>query len=449
MRSTSPAGRPALAALLAVTALAACASNGSAPVTAAAPHASATPAPIATSAAPLVVQASAPAPTTAAEAIAAARMSFGACISDLQRQAVDAGIPAQVAEASLRDVRLNERIIELDRSQPEFVQTFAEYLDRRISQVRIDRGRRLVDQHSGLLRRVEAEYGVPGRYLVAFWGLESNFGDNMGGFRVMESLATLTCEGRRGAFFRSELFDAMRIVAAGDVTLDRMYGSWAGAMGQPQFMPSTFQRHAVDADGSGRRDIWGSLPDVFGSAGRFLQAAGWRAGEDWGQEVLLPSGFDYGLADLSERRSVGEWEALGVRAAGGRELAEADRQASILLPAGWQGPAFIVYPNFHVILNWNRSNNYALSVGLLADRIAGRGGMSVPPPADEVGLSRSQVVDLQRWLVTLGYDAGTADGIVGPNTRSAARAFQQATGLPADGYVGQDLYHRLRAAAGA
>ena len=201
----------------------------------------------------------------------------------------------------------------------------------------------------------------------------------LGDRRTLDALTTLACEGRRGQFFAGELFDAMRIVASGDIALDRMEGSWAGAMGQPQFMPSTFQRHAVDADGDGRRDIWSSLPDIFGSAGNFLNAAGWRAGEEWGQEVVLPPGFDYTLADLSVKRAVADWQALGVRSADGRPLANGGTAAALLLPAGWRGPAFITYPNFGVILNWNRSFNYALAVGLLADRIAGRGPLIVQP----------------------------------------------------------------------
>ncbi len=432
--SRMSSAKPLFVMLIAATALAACASSrgpaapGTRMVEAAPPVAVVPPAPLPVSAVP---------------------QDFGSCVADLKQRAVTEGIPYEVADASLRDVRENQRVIELDRSQPEFVQTFGQYLEKRLSRARIDRGRRMLDDHASSFRSVEQQTGVPGRYIVAFWGLESNFGDNTGGHKVMESLATLACEGRRGPFFTAELMDAMRIVASGDIALERMEGSWAGAMGQPQFMPSTFQRHAIDADGDGRRDIWTSLPDVFGSAGNFLNAAGWRAGEDWGQEVILSQGFDYGQADLSVRRPVAEWQAMGVRPTGNRPLDDGVTEASILLPAGWRGPAFITYPNFRVILNWNRSNNYALSVGLLADALAGREGLTVPPPMDEVGLSRSQVLDIQNWLSRLGYDTGGTDGIVGPKTRTAARAFQQADGMPADGYVGQDLYRRLREAAGA
>ncbi len=427
-----PSVKPLFVTLIAASVLAACASSpGSAPQ------------------GPGMAQAPQSTPAGVQPASAPAPVDFGACVANLKQQAIANGIPVQVAEASLRDVRELQRVVDLDRSQPEFVQTFGRYIEARVSQNRIDRGRRMLGAYAPLFRSVEQQTGVPGRYIVSFWGLESNFGDNTGGFRVMDALATLACEGRRGQFFTAELFDAMRIVGSGDIALERMQGSWAGAMGQPQFMPSTFQRHAVDADGDGRRDIWSSLPDIFGSAGNFLNAAGWRAGEEWGQEVILPEGFDYTLADLSVNRAVADWQALGVRSADGRPLANGGTEAALLLPAGWRGPAFITYPNFGVILNWNRSFNYALAVGMLADRIAGRGPLIVQPAMDEVGLSRSQVMDLQRWLGTLGYDAGTADGIVGPNTRGAARAFQQATGIQADGYVGQDLYQRVRAAAGA
>ena len=376
-------------------------------------------------------------------------IDFDQCATRLRERAAASGIPQPIVQQAFARLRPNPRVIELDRRQPEFVQTFWQYLDARVNQTRIERGRAMLAYHAPLLRDLEARYGVPGRYLVAFWALESNFGENMGGFPVVESLATLACEGRRGAFFEGELLDALRIAAQGDASLSRLQGSWAGAMGQPQFMPSTFLRHAVDGNGDGRRDIWGSVPDTFASAANFLRAIGWRPGEDWGQEVFLPDDFDYRLASPSVDRPVAEWRRLGVRAAGRRPLAEDNRPASIVVPAGHRGPAFVAYPNFRAIMNWNRSINYAISVGYLADRLAGHGALMAQRSVDDQPLSREDVLEIQTRLVALGEDAGEADGVVGSRTREAIRGFQSRMGMPADGYPDHGLLWQLRRAMGS
>ena len=378
-----------------------------------------------------------------------ALVNFDQCAARLRERAAASGIPQPVVQQAFARLRPNPRVIELDRRQPEFVQTFWQYLDGRVNQTRVDRGRAMLAQHAPLLRDLEARYGVPGRYLVAFWALESNFGENMGNFPVVESLATLACEGRRGEFFEGELLDALRIAAQGDAPLSRLQGSWAGAMGQPQFMPSTFLRHAVDGNGDGRRDIWASVRDVFASASNFLRAIGWRPGEDWGQEVVVPPDFDYRLANASTDRSVAEWRRLGVRSASARPLASDDRPASIVVPAGYRGPAFMTYPNFRAIMNWNRSINYAISVGYLADRLAGHGGLMAQRSMDDQPLSREDVVEIQTRLVALGEDAGEADGVVGSRTREAIRGFQSRMGMPADGYPDQGLLWQLRRAMGS
>jgi len=292
---------------------------------------------------------------------------------------------------------------------------------------------------------------VQPRYLVAFWGLETNYGDTFGNFPVIGALATLAHDTRRSDFFRGELLAALQILDAGDIEVERMEGSWAGAMGHLQFMPSTFAAYAVDADGDGRRDIWGSYPDVFGSAGNFLSQVGWQAGEDWGREVLLPPNFDHALASIATMpetwKSLREWSALGISAASGYDLPDSDLSAALILPAGHRGPAFLVHRNYEVILRWNRSIFYAVAVGHLADRIAGGGPLAAHPPQEDQRLSNDQVRELQSLLVDLGYDAGGVDGRLGPRTRAAIRDFQRSHGLPEDAFADPILLGQLRSAA--
>ena len=287
---------------------------------------------------------------------------------------------------------------------------------------------------------------MPPRVLLAFWGLESNYGSNMGGFPVIGALATLAYDNRRGELFRSELFDALRMIDQGHAVAERMVGSWAGAMGHVQFLPSTYLRHAVDHDGDGRRDIWNSVPDALASAANYLRAIAWNGGEIWGREVRLPQGFDLSLANLKTRKSVRQWRQLGVRKANGANLPNADVMGAIMLPGGHRGPAFLVYRNFDVILEWNRSLLYALAVGILSDRIAGRAQLVATAPADERPMSRLEVEEIQRLLVSLGYEVGEVDGVVGAQTRAALRSFQQSAQLPPDGYPTPQLLERLRRA---
>lgn len=374
--------------------------------------------------------------------------AFERCVADLKRKAAAEGVSATVVSRAFDRIMPNPRVIELDRKQPEFSQTFWQYLDARVSDTRIQRGREMLAVHGNLLRDVEARYGVQARYLVAFWGLESNFGDYTGEMDVIEALTTLACDQRRSRFFESELMHALSIADEGSIPVEMMEGSWAGAMGQSQFMPSTFVRYAIDFDRDGRRDLWRSVPDMLASSANFLQSVGWRAGEDWGEEVILPPGFDYALADGATERTLSEWNRLGVRRASGDPLPESRFAAPIVLPAGHRAPAFLLYPNFDVIKRWNNSTLYAIAVGHLADRIVGRGPFVKPRPPGEEPLRREEVEEIQRRLVMLGYDAGEADGIVGPMTRSAARDFQKSIGIPADGYPNPDLLRRLRQASG-
>lgn len=368
--------------------------------------------------------------------------NFGQCLRDIEQRAVDEGVSAETASKVLADVEFLPRVIELDRRQPEFTTTFADYLGRRVSETRIEKGREMLEEHRELLDRVSNETGVPPVYLVAFWGLETNYGSYFGKMPVPSALATLACDERRGNYFSGELVSALKILDEGAIEPERMEGSWAGAMGHVQFMPSVFLQHATDADDDGRRDLWGSVPDAMMSAGRFLESMGWDPDYRWGREVLLPEGFDYALAGKG-RRSLNQWNELGVTDVYGQPLPQESIDASLVVPAGHQGPAFLAYDNFRVIMGWNRSEYYAIAVGHLADRIAGAGGLTNPPPEDAPTLSRDDVLQLQTALNERGFDTGNPDGIIGPNTRSAIREYQSSVGLIADGFPGAELLESL------
>ena len=385
---------------------------------------------------------------TPAPAAAEETDDFTACIDRLQARARQEGISEAVVRDVLGQARRVERVVELDRKQPEFTVTFADYLGRRVTEERVARGRALLGEHRALLADAERRFGVPAHYLVAFWGLETNFGTYFGNIPVPDSLATLACDPRRSDFFTSELMSALRIVDAGDIEPPRMLGSWAGAMGHMQFLPSVFAAFAVDGDGDGKRDVWGSLPDVFASAGNFLRELGWHEGVRWGREALLPTSFDYARAGPDERRPLSEWAEFGVTDAFGKRLPALDQPASILVPSGHEGPAFLVYDNFDVIMRWNRSEYYALAVGHLADRIAGAAPLQRELPADAPRVTVDEVRELQASLVSLGYEAGEADGIPGPATRKALRRFQADRDLLADGHVDPAVVALVRDAAG-
>lgn len=373
---------------------------------------------------------------------------FTVWLEEFKGEAAAAGISQATLAAAFEGVEPLETIVELDRRQPEFTQTFWTYVDRRVTPRRVERGRELLKQHRPLLKKIRARYGVQPGFLVAFWGMETNFGDFMGDTPVIAALATLAYDRRRSDFFRSQLLDALRMVDGGHADLADLTGSWAGAMGQLQFMPETFMRYAVDGDGDGRRDIWRSYPDAFASAANYLNSVGWRPHERWGREVRLPNGFDLSLADLAIEKPIAEWQRLGVRRANGRNLPRAGMAASIVLPGGVDGPAFMVYQNFRNILVWNRSLLYALSVGYLSDRIIGLGQLRAKRPANERPLRHAEVEELQTLLVAHGFDPGQPDGIVGSRTRAAIRAYQLSANLPADGYPTARLLKNLRQKSG-
>jgi len=381
---------------------------------------------------------------------AAAAEDFNTWLAALKAEARARGISESTLNTAFADVTSPvDRVLELDRSQPEFTQTFSGYMKNRMSQQRIERGRRMLEEHRELFARLQAEYGVQPQYLVSFWALESNFGDFTGGFSVVNALSTLAWNPRRAAFFRNELLTALRIIDDGHIAAERMTGSWAGAMGQCQFMPSTFAAYAKDGDGDGRIDIWGSVPDVMTSAANYLSRAGWKAGERWGREVVLPSGFDLALSGTDVRKSVTEWNALGLRRADGSALGSADLQASVVLPAGMQGPAFLAYDNFRTTMVWNRSTFYAISVGHLADRFMGEPDIRHMPAEEERALARNDVMEMQELLNRLGHDVGEPDGVLGSRTREGVRLFQLANALPADGYASFEMLLALRQHAAA
>lgn len=359
---------------------------------------------------------------------------FSQCIAGLQDRAKARHLPAWVIDDVMAKLKPQPRVIELDRAQPEFTQTFADYFYRRVTPQRIQRGRRLLKQYHHFLADLTSRYGVPGRYLVAFWGLETNFGANLGTMPTLDSLATLACDKRRSDYFADELLTALTLLNRESLSPRDMQGSWAGAVGHTQFMPSAYLKYAVDGDHDGHINLWKSRRDALASAANFLANLGWQRGDRWGREVLLPDDFPYAQTGLANRRALSHWADLGVTRTDNSALPRVDLQAAVLLPAGHTGPAFLVYDNFDVIMKWNRSEFYGLSVGLLADRLIGAGGLARPPSTTEQALSRAMIERIQGRLNHLGFDAGAADGVMGPATRSALRAFQKSAGIIADGY---------------
>lgn len=369
--------------------------------------------------------------------------SFADWRQAMRSEAIAAGIDAALFDRVFAGVTPDPAVLKADSSQPEFTRPVWEYLDGAVSSSRIGRGRVLLAQHNTMLQRIEQQYGVEAQILVAIWGLESNFGNNIGSHSVIRSLATLAYDGRRQGFWRAQLLAALQILQNGDVPSERMIGSWAGAMGQTQFMPTTYNQYAVDFDGDGKRDLWNSSADALASAAHYLQASGWQRGQPWGFEVRLPSDFDYALADPDQRRSLTEWAELGVRPLAPTGAA-ASARASLQLPAGHKGPAFLLLDNFRSILKYNNSTSYALAIGLLADNLLRSTEIKGQWPRGERQLGRSERVELQELLAQAGFDPGPADGIIGANTRKAIRALQLQLNWPADGYPNTQLLQQLR-----
>lgn len=366
---------------------------------------------------------------------------FTACIARLKLEAQQQGISSQQV-AVLDNVKPIARTIELDRNQPEFVQTFAGYFNQRVSDYRIRYGREMLDQHRAFLTALTEQYGVPAQYLVSFWALESNFGRHIGKIPILDTLATLACDERRSELFSRELFAALTLMERHQIGVDTMQGSWAGAIGHTQFLPSAYVQFGIDGDNDQRVDLWNSQADALTSAANYLQQLGWQPELRWGREVQLPENFPYHLAGINSPKPLDEWQSLGVMTADGKPLPEASIEASLLIPSGAEGPKFLVYDNFHVIMKWNRSQYYALAVGHLADRINGAGELRQPPPISQP-LTRQQIEQLQTRLAQLGFDVGDIDGQLGPQTSSAIRAYQKQKGVLADGFADQELLQML------
>lgn len=361
-------------AILGVLALGACVQTRTAAPVAARPAA---PAPVAEPAYPddAPIAAGQPAIRVAAENLASLDVppnpDFSAWLREVRDEARRNGIREATLDAAFRNLQPIPRVLELDRNQPEFKLTYRQYMERVVPQARVEKGRKMLAENRSLIDPIARKYGVPANYLVAFWGVETDFGRVTGGFQVIPALATLAHDGRRSAFFRKELMFALKIVDEGNVSPDKMTGSWAGAMGQCQFMPSSFVRFAVDADGDGRKDLWADKGDVFASAANYLSQSGWKNSESWGRAVTLPKTFDRRLGG-DARRTFKTWAALGVRDAQGKPLPPSDQSAALIIPDVDEPAAFLVTDNYFTILKWNRSTFYALAVGQLADALAKR-----------------------------------------------------------------------------
>jgi membrane-bound lytic murein transglycosylase B len=377
---------------------------------------------------------------------AAVAADFAAFLEALWPEAAAAGVSRTTFDRAFAGIGPDPKVISTTRSQPEFNQTFWAYVGSRVSKARIEEGRRLARRWKPWLDRIEAQYGVDRYTVLAIWAMESNFGTGSGSSDIVRSLATLACcTQRRPDYFRTELIAALKILEAHDTEPRAMTGSWAGAMGQTQFMPTSFLKHAVDADGDGRRDIWRSTPDALASIANYLARHGWVRMARWGYEVTLPDGFAYHRISEHEGAAVSAWAALGVARADGERLPDARAKAWLLLPAGARGPALLTLENYWVIKTYNISDSYTVSVGHLADRIRGDGPFRRAWPTGDKALTRAQLEAMQKRLVALGYKLETIDGKVGPATRAAVRGWQAAEGLTADGYPTLDQLRRMGA----
>jgi membrane-bound lytic murein transglycosylase B len=371
--------------------------------------------------------------------------TFPAFVERFKAEAAAEGIDRATLDRAFAGVRYNAKVVELDAYQPEFTKPVGDYIAERAGPEAVSRGRALRGQHAALFARVQARYGVEPEYILAIWRIETGYGSFMGNFAVVEALATLLHgAAKRQELWRRELIAALRLIQRGEVAIERMKGSWAGAMGHTQFLPSSWLEKAVDFDGDGKRDLFASLPDVFASTANYLVLAGWRPGMPFAIEVTLPANFAYEQAEV-ERLPVGDWARQGVVRAGGGALPDWAGPTAIYVPAGHRGPAFLASANFRALLDYNNSVAYALSVGLLAERMKGAGTVLAPWPPERP-LSRAEKEEIQRRLASLGYEVGRIDGAIGPATRAAIRLFQKKIGVPADAFADAALLERLRAA---
>lgn len=380
----------------------------------------------------------------ATAAPAAAQGSFSDCLRGLEQQARARGVLPQVFQQATSGLTPDNSILALLDRQPEFSRQPWEYINGLVAANRIAEGRRMLQTHRAAFDRAERETGVDRHVIAAIWGIETSFGRAKGNTSVVRATATLACYGRRQDFFRGEFVAALQIIHQGHVSPANFRGSWAGAFGHTQFMPSTFLRAARSGSGSQRIDLLGSVADALMSTGNLLRAEGWQAGQGWGYEVTVPQGLDFTLAGRDRPQTIAQWEARGVRRVGGRAFPRKSDQAFLHLPAGARGPAFLMLPNFRVIMKYNNSENYAMAVGHLADRLRGGGGFAQAWPTAERALSQQERIELQQRLAQVGLYTGTVDGKLGAGTREALQRFQARAGMPADGFPTAALLQRLR-----
>ncbi len=372
----------------------------------------------------------------------AAAAEFDTCLAGLKQAARAAGVSASVTSQALDGAQPDEKVLKLSQVQPEFKTPIWDYMGFLVDEQRISDGLEKMRQHDAILRAAEQRFGVNRYIIAAVWGVETDFGRIKGGYFLPHALTTMTClSGRRQDFWRGELLAALKLVDSGDLELDKLYGSWAGAFGQTQFIPSSYQRLAVDFDGDGRRDLVDSVADALGSTANYLKRAGWRSGQSWMIEAKVPADYQ-GATGRKNKASLSTWAQRGVTRADGAALS-GEAQAGLLLPAGPKGPAFLTFKNFDAIYSYNLANSYALAISHLADRMAGYPAFRTAWPTDDPGLSRKQRLQLQKLLLAEGYDIGEADGKIGPVTRAAIAEAEKKRGLPVTGRAGQKIYRAL------
>ena len=389
-------------------------------------------------------------PLMQADAIRAAAANFRTCLDDLWPLAERRGVSRQTFDAYTADLSPDLKIMDYVDAQPEFTKALWDYLDTLVSENRIKRGREILAQYKTTFEAAERAYGVDRHVVAAIWGVESNYSTAIGERSVLRSTATLACVGRRQNYFRDEFLATLEILHRGDVSPDRLKGSWAGAFGPTQFMPTAFKRFAVDFDGDGRRDVVESVPDLIASTANNLKLDGWAPGQSWGYEVVVPSGFNYLLADSSRAMTIREWERLGLARVGGKAFPRPTDRAFLLVPAGARGPAFLMLNNFRAIMKYNPAEAYAMAIGHLADRLRGEGAFVQPWPRDEPVLSSAERYELQQLLISRGFDiGGEPNGRINAKTRNALKGFQGSAGLVPDGFATAAILNRLRGLASA
>jgi membrane-bound lytic murein transglycosylase B len=368
--------------------------------------------------------------------------SFEEFLDQVRKTATEQGVSKSTIDKAFFELTPRPSAIASDKAQAEFNQNFWHYVNKRVNKVRLNNGKDTLKNNASLLSKTSEKYGVPAYVIVAFLGLESNYGNYMGSESLIRSLATLAYDKRRSKFFTRELIAVLKLMDKKTIPFDAT-GSWAGAMGAVQFMPTNVIAYGVDANNDGKVDLWNEKADIYASAANFLNKLGWKKGEKWGREALIPKNFDYQLTGLDNEKTVNEWAALGVRRGNNSNLPKSNFKASLIVPMGHRGPAFLVYRNFDTIMGWNRSILYALSVAYLSDRLNGNAKLSAKT-IDEPLLSKEDIMQIQNTLNLLGYDTGTPDGMAGSKTRKATRQFQSDIGLTADGYVGYELFQQLQ-----